>query len=176
MEQLFHTTPRSIAVFFAILAFYYICIAGFMACDCIVAVHRAKVTGTYRSSRKFRRTFDKAVMYYIPTFMMTLVDCMIVFAVACMEIPWYPHFPLVTLFAVIVIGIIEFKSVHEKRDAKERANIEEAVEALVKLSKDRDITGTLETLIAAAKAIDTEKERRAKLKAEAAAAEQQPTE
>lgn len=175
MEQLFHTSPKSIAIFLVILAFYYLCIAGFMACDCIVAIHRAKVNGTYRSSRKFRRTFDKAVMYYIPTFMMTLVDFMIVFAVAFMEIPWYPHFPIVTFFAVVVIGIIEFKSVHEKRDAKERAKIEEAVEALVKISKDRDIAGTLETLITAAKAVDAEKERRAKLKAEAAAAEQ-PTE
>lgn len=161
MQELFHMSPRSIAIFVAILAFYYICIALFMACDCLVAVHRAKVKGTYRSSRKLRRTFDKAVMYYIPTFMMTLVDAMIVFAVAVMEIPWYPHFPLVTLFAVIVIGFIEFKSVHEKRDAKERAKIEEAVEALVKLSKDRDVTGVLETVITAAQKIDAEKERRA---------------
>lgn len=159
MQELFHTSPREIAVFLAILAFYYLCIAGFMACDCLVAVHRAKMTGTYRSSRKFRRTFDKAVMYYIPTFMMTLVDFMIMFAVAFMEIPWIPHFPFVTLFAVAAVGWIEIKSVHEKRDAKERAKIEEAVEALVKLSKDRDIAGMLETVIAAAKSVDAEKER-----------------
>lgn len=162
MQELFHTSPRAIAVFLAVLAFQYLCIAGFMACDCLVAVHRAKLNGTYRSSRKFRRTFDKAVTYYIPTFMMTLADFSLVFAVAFMDIPWFPHFPFATQFAVFVVGIIEFKSVHEKQDAKERAKIEEAVDAIVKMSKDRDIAGTLETVIAAAKSIDAEKERRRK--------------
>ena len=161
MQEVLHISPQSIAIFLVILAFYYLCIAGFMACDCIVAVHRAKVKGTYRSSRKFRRTFDKAVMYYIPTFMFTLVDFMVMFAVAFMEIPWIPHFPFVTFFAVAAVGYIEIKSVHEKRDVKERAKIEEAVEALVKLSKDRDVSSVLETVITVAQKIDAEKERRA---------------
>lgn len=166
MQELFHISAKSMAVFLVVLAFYYLCIAGFMACDCLVAVHRAKVKGTYRSSRKFRRTFDKAVMYYIPTFMFTLVDFMIMFAVAFMEIPWLPHFPYVTFFAVAAVAYIEIKSVHEKQDKKERAKIEEAVEALVKVSKDRDVVGMLETVIAAAKTVEEEKERRAEKKAE----------
>lgn len=161
MQELFHISARSIAIFLAVLVFYYLCIAGFMLCDCIVAVHRAKIDGMYRSSRKFRRTFDKAVMYYIPTFMFTLVDFMIVFAVAFLEIPWFPHFPFVTLFAVAAIGYIEIKSVYEKYDAKERVKIEEAVEVLVKLSKDKDAASLVDTIMTVGKTIQAEKERNA---------------
>lgn len=133
----FGITFQSIGVFLMILVVLYSIGFGFILLDLQSGIRKAKKAGKYRSSKKLRRTFDKIVSYYTVVFFGTLVDILQVFGLCCLG--WsFPKFPFVTFIAVLGVGVIEFKSIVEKMEDKERAQIQDAAETLVALMKDRD--------------------------------------
>lgn len=135
------------AIFLIVVAIFYLFDFALVMFDLRAGVRKAKKAGIYKSSKKLRRTVEKLDQYYNLLLMFSLVDAIIVVAISLLQLR-FPHFPFLTFVASLGVGYIEIKSVFEKAEDKEKANIQEAAEELAKLSRNRDLSEVLTSMAA----------------------------
>lgn len=137
--ELFGITLESLGLFFLMVAIFYVAIFGFTMADLRSGVRKAKEAGMFRSSIKYRETISKLDRYYNMAIVLTILDCVIVFAMSCLGWQWYPHFPFATLVATVGIGCIEIKSIFEKWEDKQKMEAKDVAAALIKIAKDGNV-------------------------------------
>ena len=120
-----------IAVLFAILA------------DLAAGYRKAKKNGFLRSSKGLRRTVKKIAEYYNLMFVVSIIDIVQMVAI------WQGNFPIPTMpffsfAATIFLCFIELKSIYERKNEKERADIEEVAKFIVKTAKSKDTKQLIE--------------------------------
>lgn len=143
-------TLPGIGLIVVLVAIIYIAVLVLVGLDLWAGIRKAKRSGVYRSSKKLRRTLEKLATYYNVLLIVTVIDALVLFGVAILEVQ-IPHFPYLTLLAALFVGFIELKSVFEKAEDKDKAAVADAVEDLRKLSQDKDLVGLLESMLAIAK-------------------------
>ena len=120
--------------------FYVVQFLMIMA-DLWSGVRKAKRCGKYISSSGLRRTVDKVCKYYNMTLLFTLVDVVIIVAVQHYDdvagVSW-PVFPLFTLFATLMVAVMEGRSIFEKMDRKTQAAAQEAAGVVAYLARHAD--------------------------------------
>lgn len=146
-NALFGITLQSLGLFFLMVGVFYIAIFAFVMADLRSGVRKAVAAGMYRSSKKYRETVSKLGRYYNLAIVLTVLDCVLVFAIACLGWNWYPHFPFATLVVTVVLGCIEIKSIFEKWEDKDRMEAKEVAATIIKLSKDGQLNGLKEALV-----------------------------
>lgn len=138
MEQLFEgaITVRGIAIIAIIVGIIYVWVFLAAMLDLWAGIRKAKKRGEYRSSKKLRRTVDKLTGYYNIMLAVTFVDALLLFGLALLRVN-VPHIPYLTFVGAAVVGVIEIKSIFEKAEDKQKADVADAVATLSQiLSKD----------------------------------------
>lgn len=143
--EFYGITIQSIGEFGIELSVFYGLVIAFIMLDLNAGIRKAKEAGVYRSSRKLRDTVNKMNKYFNAVFMFTILDMTINFSIACLGMS-YPSFPYFTLLATIGVGVIEIKSVYEKTEDKDKANVQEAARVLSQLIQARDPRSIAEML------------------------------
>lgn len=140
MENLFDgaISIRGIAIFAIIVALIYVWVFAVAMCDLRAGIRKAKQRGEYKSSKKMRRTIEKMTTYYNIMLAVSLVDALLVFALALMRVN-IPRIPYMTFVGGILIGIIEIKSIYEKAEDKQKADIQDALAILSQILTKDDI-------------------------------------
>lgn len=90
--------------------------------DFVCGVAKARRAGVRRTSRGYRRTFDKLGRYLAALAGLTLVDAVILAAVACLRGsggPMVPVVPVLTSLGAAGIALVEAKSICESAEAKD---------------------------------------------------------
>lgn len=135
---------QSVALF---IVYFLVLVA--IASDLISGVRKAKASGTYRSSQKYRRTACKTGKYYAGLFAVTTVDFMQIVALFHFELQGgmhIPQFPILTYAAAILIGLNELKSIFESSEDKDKAKVKEAVNLLVEIAKHKDAADVIDNI------------------------------
>lgn len=138
MEQLFNgaITVRGIALFAILVVFIYIWILLVSMLDLRAGIRKAKKMGVYKSSKKLRRTVEKLTFYYNLMMALTFADILAVVVIALLGIP-IPRIPYLSFVGAFGVGYIEIKSIFEKAEDKQKADVADALAALSQiLSKD----------------------------------------
>ncbi len=138
MEQLFNgaITVRGIALFAILIVFIYVWVFLVSMLDLRAGIRKAKKQGVYRSSKKLRRTVEKLTFYYNVMLALSFADMLAVVAIALLGIP-IPRIPYLSFIGAFGVGIIEIKSIIEKAEDKQKADVADALAALSQiLSKD----------------------------------------
>lgn len=130
-------------VFLIITGVFYVLAFICVMLDLRSGVRKAKAAGIYRSSRKYRRTVEKLQQYFGLLTLVTVVDIMLALGIALLGFR-LPIFPYLTFVGALIVGLIEGKSIFEKSSDKDKANIQDAVEDLAKLAKNRDVADFLD--------------------------------
>ncbi|MCC8038527.1 MAG: phage holin family protein [Bacteroidales bacterium] len=118
-----------------------------MVVDLIAGVYKAKQAGIARTSTGYKKTLEKAIKYFCPMLILTIIDLLTTPILA------YPH---LTMACALYCGYCEFKSVWENTHTKEELrkqektmniiidNKEEIAEALISvMTKKGDSTAML---------------------------------
>lgn len=90
--------------------------------DFVCGVAKARRAGVRRTSRGYRRTFDKLGRYLTALAGLTLVDAVVLAAVACLRGsggPMVPVVPVMTTLGAVGMALVEAKSICESAEAKE---------------------------------------------------------
>lgn len=134
--MLFGITLHSLGLFMLMIVVFYVAIFCFVMADLRSGVRKAVAAGMYRSSVKYRETINKLARYYNMAIVLSILDGLIVFSMACLDWGWYPHFPFATMIAAIGVGCIEVKSIFEKWDDKQKMDVKDVVAAIVKMQQE----------------------------------------
>jgi len=121
------------------LAIIYFLVLIVVFLDLWAGVRKAKLRGEYRSSVGLRKTIEKISKYFNMLFMITIIDAMQMLAIAHIntEINRHlPDLPILTFLGAIFIGFIELKSVYEKNEDKEKAEITQTAKIVSKVIAD----------------------------------------
>jgi len=118
------------------LAFIYFLVLIAIFLDLWAGIRKAKTRGEYRSSEGLRRTVDKIAKYFNMLFVITIIDVLQMLTIAYINIQvgrHIPDVPILTFLGAIFICVIELKSVYEKAEDKERAQIAQTAKILSKV-------------------------------------------
>lgn len=128
----------------------YIVVFVAICADLFAGLRKAKKENKLRTSFGFRKTLDKILQYYGVLFFLSFIDILQMYLVGGLinEIGWKLFaFPIITFIGTIYICIIEYRSIKEKRDAKENARIDEVTRLLSELIKDNKNFEAIDNLI-----------------------------
>jgi hypothetical protein len=121
------------------LAVMYFLVLAVIFLDLWAGVRKAKIRGEYRSSFGLRKTVEKIGKYYNMIFVITVIDAMQMIAIAQIN-PQInvnlPILPILTFVGSIFVGFIELKSVYEKAEDKEKAEIAQTAKIVGKVIAD----------------------------------------
>ena len=131
MEQFFNgaITAHGIAIFVIIVVIIYVWVLLSAMLDLWAGIRKAKKRGVYRSSKKLRRTVEKLSFYYNVMLALTFVDALLVFGLALLYVN-VPRIPYLTFIGALGVGVIEFKSIMEKAEDKQKADVADAMSTL----------------------------------------------
>jgi hypothetical protein len=118
--------------------------------ELFAGLRKAKKENKLRTSFGFRKTLDKILQYYGVLFFLSFIDILQMYLVGGLinEMGWKLFaFPIITFIGTIYICIIEYRSIKEKRDAKENARIDEVTRLLSELIKDNKNFEAVDNLI-----------------------------
>ena len=121
------------------LAIMYFLILVVIFLDLWAGVRKAKIRKEYRSSVGLRKTVEKIGKYYNMIFVITVIDAMQMITIAHINPELNLHLPLIpilTFLGCIFVGFIELKSVYEKAEDKERAEIAQTAKIVGKVIAD----------------------------------------
>jgi len=121
------------------LAIIYFLVFIVIFLDLWAGVRKAKLRGEYRSSVGLRKTIEKISNYFNMLFMITIIDVMQMLAIAHINTDinrHLPDLPILTFLGAIFIGFIELKSVYEKNEDKEKAEITQTAKIVSKVIAD----------------------------------------
>lgn len=155
MKELFETLllDRYRLIAFAL---EYIVIFAAICADLFAGLRKARRENKLRTSFGFRKTLDKILQYYGVAFFATFIDILIIYIVngLALELGFKMFaFPIITLIVTFYVCFIEYRSIREKRDAKENARIDEVNRLLSELLKDKSNWEVVENLITALKKV-----------------------
>lgn len=112
------------------------CIGG----DLWAGIRKAKKRGEIRSSYGYRKTIDKIAKYFNALMVLSVMDCMQMVGV------WHLHtyngysfpiFPFVTLIGAFGFGLIEFKSIFEKAETKDKVKYQQIANLGAEIAKSK---------------------------------------
>lgn len=135
-------------------ALEYIVIFVAICADLFAGIRKARKENKLRTSFGFRKTLDKILQYYGVAFFTTFIDILLIYIINGIgtELGWKIFaFPIMTLIVTFYVCFIEYRSIREKRDAKENARIDEINRLLSELLKDKSNWEVVENLINALK-------------------------
>jgi hypothetical protein len=121
------------------LVVMYLLILTVIFLDLWAGVRKAKIRGEFRSSFGFRKTVEKIGKYYNMIFVITVIDAMQMIAISQINLQINAHLPLIpilTFIGSIFVGFIELKSVYEKAEDKEKAEIAQTAKIVGKVIAD----------------------------------------
>ena len=115
-----------------------------MMIDLASGVHKAKQAGRFCTSYGLSRTVGKFIFYEGGVIIATMIDLMIHYSHLLLLMRLHPivGFPVVTCIVSSGLCVIEYMSIHERAEDKERKNMNRAIQTLVEaIGKDnlRDI-------------------------------------
>lgn len=128
----------------------YLVVFVAICADLLAGIRKAKKEHKIRTSFGFRKTLDKILQYYGVLFFLSFIDILQMYLVGGLinELGWKLFsFPIITFVGTIYICIIEYRSIKEKRDAKENARIDEVTRLLSELIKDNKNFEAVDNLI-----------------------------
>jgi len=134
-----HEILRLIFPQVVMLAIIYFLVFIIIFLDLWAGVRKAKLRGEYRSSVGLRKTIEKISKYFNMLFMITIIDAMQMLAIAHINTEITKHLPvlpILTFAGSIFIGFIELKSVYEKNEDKEKAEITQTAKIVSKVIAD----------------------------------------
>ena len=117
----------------------YLVVFVAICADLVAGLRKAKKEKKLRTSFGFRKTLDKILQYYGVLFFLSFIDILQMYLIGGLinEMGWKLFaFPIITFIGTIYICIIEYRSIKEKRDAKENARIDEITRLLSEMIKD----------------------------------------
>ncbi|MDR1563106.1 MAG: phage holin family protein [Dysgonamonadaceae bacterium] len=127
------------------LAIMYSLVLTVIFLDLWAGVRKAKIRGEYRSSIGLRKKVEKIGKYFNMILVITVIDAMQMIAIAQIN-PQVnvelPVLPFLTFIGCIFVGFIELKSVYEKAEDKERAEIARTAEIVGKVLADFQLSET----------------------------------
>ena len=112
----------------AIVLMCCICVFIMVGLDLVSGVRKAIRRGELSSSYGYKRTISKIVKYYSALFAISIIDVLQVFTIWHLNTYSEYDLPLVPIFTIIAsLGIcfVEFKSIVEPIEAKDRAKMQE---------------------------------------------------
>lgn len=121
----------------------------FVVCfyDRLVGISKAKKSGkTIISSRDRKGTGGKLMQYFSLLFIATMVDIVQIMATTQWEYQMginLPQLPIFTIAIAIWEGSVEWRSIYETFDAKERAKMEDTARILAAIARDKDFRALL---------------------------------
>jgi hypothetical protein len=121
------------------MAIMYFLVLVVIFLDLWAGVRKAKIRGEYRSSVGLRKTVEKIGKYFNMIFVITVIDAMQMITIAQINPQINTHLPVLpflTFLGCIFVGFIELKSVYEKAEDKERAEIARTAEIVGKVLAD----------------------------------------
>ena len=135
MEVLFEGTGAMFPV--ATACFVFVLIA--IIVDLISGIRKAKESKQEIRSKTLSRTVTKFVIYEGAVIIATMIDYMLHFSHLFVLMKLHPivGFPVVTCLMSIFLCVIEFMSIRERAEDKERKNMNRAIQTLVEaIGKD----------------------------------------
>lgn len=126
-----------------VLAFIYA--AMFIVCfyDRFTGISKARQAGkTIISSKDRKGTGGKIMQYFSLLFIATMIDIVQIMATTQWEYQMginLPQLPIFTIAIAIWEGSVEWRSIYESFDAKERAKMEDTARILSVIAKDKDL-------------------------------------
>ena len=133
---------------FGVLLIVYIATLAMIFLDLWAGCRKAKQRGEFQSSFGLRKTGDKIARYFNVLMLMTVIDFiqMLFFYHLNQQITMHiPVVPVVTVIMATFFGIIEFKSIYETSEEKDKAKFQDAA----KLAKDVLANKDTQSVIAA---------------------------
>lgn len=121
----------------------------FVVCfyDRFMGISKARKAGkTINSSADRRGTGGKIMLYFSLLFIATMIDIVQIMATTQWEYQMRMNLPQVPLFTIIIAiweGAVEWRSIYETFEDKERARMEDTARMLVAIAKDKDIRALL---------------------------------
>jgi len=116
------------------IIYFLVLIAIFL--DFWAGIRKAKARGVSITSEGLRRTTDKISTYFIPLFLVTVVDILQMLGISYINIQigkHIPDVPIMTFLGAIFICFIELKSIYEKAEDKEKEQISQTAKILSKV-------------------------------------------
>ena len=135
MEVLFEGTRNMLAIAGACIGFVILA----MIIDLISGVYKARQRGEVRTSYGLSRTVGKFMVYEGGVIIAAMIDLMIHYSHLLLLMRLHPivGFPVVTCLMSIFLCVIEFMSIRERAEDKERKNMNRAIQTLVEaIGKD----------------------------------------
>jgi hypothetical protein len=121
------------------LAIMYFLVFIAICLDLWAGIRKAKIRGEFRSSFGLRKTVEKIGKYYNMIFVLTVIDAMQMLAIGYINPQVNGHIPIIPIFTFvgsIFVGFIELKSVYEKAEDKEKAEITQTAKIVGKVIAD----------------------------------------
>ena len=125
----------------------YIAVLVFIFLDLWSGIRKAKQRGEFTSSYGLKKTIEKISKYMNMMLVLTALDFVLMLALylfngrgATHRIPIIPVF---TLIGTMFVGIIEFKSIYENNEAKEKAKIQNVSKMFKQMMKDPEARNML---------------------------------
>lgn len=117
------------------------CVVVFIAIsmDLISGVRKARSQGVFRSSFGFRRTINKIIKYYSAIFMGGIIDLMIIVLFWHLNTHSGYNLPLIPIFTIVVSGgciWVEYKSILETVEDKDKAKAQEVISATKQITEN----------------------------------------
>ena len=115
------SAPPSATLLIVTLAVEYGGVVAAVAADFVSGVIKSRRAGVPRTSRGYRRTFDKLLRYLTALASHSLVDAVILAAVACLRGTGglsIPLLPVLTSVGALAMALIEAKSICERVEDK----------------------------------------------------------
>lgn len=121
----------------------------FVVCfyDRFMGISKSRKAGkTINSSTDRRGTGGKIMLYFSLLFIATMIDIVQIMATTQWEYQMGINLPQVPLFTIVIAiweGAVEWRSIYETFEDKERAKMEDTARMLVAIAKDKDIRALL---------------------------------
>lgn len=119
----------------------YVAVLLVVMLDLCSGLRKAHKLGQYRSSSGLRKTVDKLASYFNMLLVLTVIDFMQILSFYHLNPQLTVHvplFPALTLIGAIFAGIIEFKSIYEKSNDKDKGRYQETARLVNEIMKMAD--------------------------------------
>ena len=147
-----------------IMLIIYLLVALSIFLDLWAGIRKAKARGEFTSSTGFRKTVDKFCRYYNMLLAVTVIDLLQMLVCGLLNHLYgytVPVLPYLTAAGAAFICFIEFKSIFEKNEDKEKAKVQAAAEDLRRLMREdggRDVLAAALSMVAENRPAGKEKE------------------
>lgn len=136
-DLLIHYFTQTAGLHIVIITLEVSLLCAAMAIDFFSGLHKAKINGSARNSRKLKMTAKKAHRYFSPLAVLIFID---ILTAICLPAPFFS-----ILFTTYLL-YCEYKSIREK--AWEKAEIEQAARTISMVIENReDMAKAIATLI-----------------------------